>query len=207
MIKLLIFDFDGTIVKSKSLYLNTIYHTLKKNNYNISKGAVKNLLGLRSEILLPKLGITNPKKIKALRKEINNKVLKKSTNLIACPKIKSLNSILQKNKCVLVTNSLSKYTLPFLKRHNLKFLIILGSKQFSSKQDAFKKLFKKFNVKPREAIYIADKVQDVDISREVGCKSAVISNRYSWSSLAEIKIKKPDYILKNLREIRKLPLS
>lgn len=207
MIKFLIFDFDGTIAKSKSLYLNTIYYTLKKNKYNISKKAVKNLLGFRLEVLFPKLGVGNAKKINVLKKDINKHVLKRSGKLIACPGIEKIREILQKKRCVLVTNSISAYTLPFLKKQNLKFSVVMGSEQFSSKQDAFKKLFKRFKVKPKEAVYIADRSQDIDIARDIGCKSAIISNRCSWSSLNEIKRKKPDYILKSLTEIKKLPLS
>jgi len=204
MIKLLIFDFDGTIVRSKSLYFDAIYNALKKHKYNPSRKSVRDLLGFRLEVLLEKLGINGAKAISVLKNEVNKKVLKKSAGLTACPNVASLNGILQKNKCVLVTNSLSEYAYPFLKKHNLKFAMVMGAEKFSSKQDAFRVLFRKFKIKPEEAVYIADRAQDVDIARETGCKSAVISNRCSWSPLNEIKRKEPDYIINNLTALNKL---
>ena len=203
MIKLLIFDFDGTIVRSKSLYFNAIYSSLKKYGYEISRKSLRNVLGLRLEVLLRKLGIKSEKEIRMLKNDINNKVLKKSAGLIACPDVKSLRNILQKSKCVLVTNSLSEYTYPFLKKHNLKFAAVMGAEKFSSKEEAFRILFRKFKIKPEEAIYIADRAQDVDIAGSAGCKVAIISNRCSWSSLNEIKTKKPDYIINSLAALNK----
>lgn len=204
MIKLLIFDFDGTLAKTKSLYFDVIYNTLKKYKYNTSRKSVRNVLGFRLEALLEKLGIKSAEEISMLKNEVNGKVLKKSAGLTACPDVASLNGILQKNKCVLVTNSLSEYAYPFLKKHNLKFALVMGAEKFSSKQEAFRVLFRKFKIKPEEAVYIADRAQDVDIARETGCKSAIISNRCSWSPLNEIKTKKPDYILNSLAALNRL---
>lgn len=204
MIKLLIFDFDGTIARSKSLYLDTIYRTLKNNGYNASRKIIKSLLGFRLEFLLQRIGVNGNNKLNLLKKEVNKIVIKKSANLIACPYFKALYPILARNKCVLVTNSIVEYVMPFLRKHKLKFLEISGAEQFTSKQDAFKKLFKKFKIKGNEAIYIADRAQDADIAKEAGCKSIIISNRCSWSSYAEIKRKKPDYIIRDLGRIKRI---
>lgn len=204
MARLLIFDFDGTLARSKSLYLNAIYSSLKKSKYRISKYSIKKVLGPRLETLLPGLGINDAKKIKFLIGEVNKIAIKKSPALTACPSISSLRKILNENRCVLVTNSLTSYALPFLKKHNLNFLEVLGSDKFSSKQQAFRMLFRKFKVKPSESIYIADRAEDVDVARDAGCKSAIISNKCSWSSLSEIKKKKPDCILRDLIEARDL---
>ena len=203
-IKLLIFDFDGTLARSKTLYFDVIYHALEKGGYKISRKQLREVLGLRLEVLLPKLGINNADKIKTLKNKINNAVLKKAGKLVACPNIDKLKHILQKQRCVLITNSISKYTFPFLEKHKLKFISVLGSDNFSTKQEAFKKLFKKFNLKPNEAVYIADRAQDVDVARDAGCKSLIISNACSWSSLAEIKRKEPDYLTNSLNELNKL---
>ena len=64
-------------------------------------------------------------------------------------------------------------------------------------------LRKKYRLSPSEIIYVGDKDKDVDVARDVGCHSVIISNKSSWSLREDIIKKKPDYLLTDLG---KLPL-
>ncbi len=196
MIKLLIFDFDGIIAKSKSLYREAIIKILNKHGYSIAKRDIEGMLGQRLETIIPSLGIKRD--FKVMKREINDSVtaVAKSNKLKPCPYIKSINSLKGCNK-VIVSNSLVGYMKPLIKKNKLKFDEVIGP-EMSSKQRIFRYLFKKYRVKPSEAVYIGDRAQDVQIAKQAGCKSIAVSNKCSWNSKKEIEKEKPDALIKSL---------
>ncbi|MFH1249091.1 MAG: HAD-IA family hydrolase [archaeon] len=202
-IKLLIFDFDGTIARSKTLYTNALYDVLKNNGCHRSKKEVARVLGYRLEVALPMLGIKKKELMERIEKEVNAIALRGARFLTPCPDVSQLNNILGKRYSVLITNSLTQYAMPFVKARGLKFKEVLGSDMFSSKQEAFKKMFKKLGIKPSEAIYIGDRSNDVDVARDAGCKAAIIANRCSWSLREEILKKRPDYLIEGIKDVGK----
>ncbi len=200
MIKLLIFDFDGTLADSRQLYKEAIYKTLRKHGYNITKGDVERVLGNRLEILLPMLKIK--KGFGILKREINDYVIMRASMLKPCPFVKAINE-LKGFKKVVVSNSLAEYIKPLIRKNNLKFNGIVGP-EMNSKQQIFRHLFREYGAKPYEAVYIGDRAQDVQIAKSAGCKSIAVSNRYSWDSRKAIEKNKPDAIIKTLKELNKV---
>lgn len=201
-VKLVIFDFDGTLAQTKSLHFSLVCKVVREAGYKISRREVKKVFEKKLSVLLRELGIKQEKEIKRLRGEINKYAIKKSSELNACPSIDVINTI--KLKRALVTNSLTKFTQPFIKRHGLKFDVVLGADKFKTKPQAFKLLFKKFRIKPKDAVYVGDKVNDVKVAREAGCKVILVSNRYSWSKRRFVEKAKPDGIIRNLNELENL---
>ncbi len=200
MIKLLIFDFDGIIAKSKSLYREAIIKILNKHGYSIAKRDIEGMLGQRLETIIPSLGIKRDFKI--MKREINDFVIARANKLKPCPYIKSINSLKGCNR-VVVSNSLVGYMKPLIRKNKLKFDEVIGP-EMESKQRIFRHLFKKYRVKPSEAVYIGDRAQDVQIARAVKCKSIAVSNKCSWNSRNEIIKEKPDAIITNLKDLNQL---
>ncbi len=196
-IKLLIFDFDGTLARSKCLYIEAIYKTLKKFKYRIPRKKIGKVLGKRVEEVLSILNIK--KDIIKIKKEINDYALKRADTLKPCPFVQEINKI--EGRKILVSNSPVSYMMPFIERQKLEFEEIIGPK-FNSKPEIFRKLLRKYKVLPREAAYIGDMAADVRIAKVVKYKSIVVSNRYSWSNGAEILREKPDAIIGSLKDLR-----
>ena len=201
-IKLLIFDFDGTLADTKQLYLMIVIRVLNNEGYARLIPRVKKYFGSRLGVLLPRIGIRNKKEVERLSEIINRHALNQSTKLKPCLALNSIKPLQERYKTALVTNSLTKFPEKFVEQHNLKFDIILGCEKFSSKHQAFKLLFKKFKLKPREAVYIADRAHDAETARIAGCFSIIISNKYSWNSLSEIRKAKPDFIIHSLVDLK-----
>jgi len=65
-------------------------------------------------------------------------------------------------------------------------------------------LFRKFGVKPSEAVYVGDRFSDVEFARKAGCVAVAIHNKCSWSSLSVIKKEKPDFIVKDFYGLKKV---
>lgn len=196
-IKLLVFDFDGTLARSKQLYSDAIYRALRGKGYSVSKKDIKGVLGNRVEILLSRLKVRN--NAEEITKEINDYVVKRADMLKPCPFVQEINRIAGVK--IIVSNSLVSYMMPFIKKQKLEFKEVMGP-ELSSKQEIFRKLFREYKVSSREAAYIGDRAADARIAKTVKCKSIVVSNRYSWSNRAEILREKPDAIIGSLKDLR-----
>ena len=199
MAKLLVFDFDGTIADSKRLYVDSIFRFTKKHGYKLTKEKVERSLGPKLDASLHNAGIKRyAEKIKS---EINRYATEKAAGLKLCPYVKeALKKIKRKNiRTALLTNSTRPFINAFLKKNRLKkyFDEILCAEDFLVKEEAFRKLFKKFKIRPQEAVYIADKTKDVKIARKVGCKIVIIL-ACSWD---KSKFSHEKFVFRNLKEL------
>jgi len=182
------------------MYIYIICKAINERGYGFSRSHVEKNLG-------PKLGITlrdlkvKEKDINPIRNEVHAYILTKVNSLKPCPytaqalgKLKK-----QKVKIVLLTNSIRRFVLAFLKKNKLAkyFDVLFCAEDFTEKTDAFKKIFKKFKTKPSEVLYAADKIYDVKIARQVKCKIAISLAR-SWD---KNKFGKESYVMRDLREI------
>lgn len=200
-IKLIIFDFDGTLVDTKKLYFFTIRKFLQKYGYKIPDAGLRRVLGMRMEFLLKKLKIDR-KDADKISDDVNNAVVQNSLKLKPCPFIESVNRLGFRK--ILVTNSPRDFAMPTIRKYRLKFEKILGAEDFAAgKEHEFRRMFRIFMVKPHEAAYIGDRAEDAGIAHIAGCKSVILNNKYSWSGLKEILQEKPDAIVSSLKEIEK----
>jgi phosphoglycolate phosphatase len=199
MIKLLVFDFDGTIADSKKLYINSIYHSAKKYGYRLSKAFIEKNLGPKLDASLFNMKIKrNAEKI---AKEVNSFVTKKAKTLKLCPFVReTLAKIKGRNiKTVLMTNSTKKFINAFMKKHKIKkyFNKILGAEDFLVKEEAFRRLFKQYHVRPNEVVYIADKIKDVKIAKSLKTHVLIVL-ACSWDKK---KFRNESYAVKDFRSI------
>jgi len=204
MIKLLVFDFDGTIADSKKLYIDAIFGFTKKYGYKLTKRHVERSLGPKLDLSLHNAGIR--RYAEKIGCEINKYLIKEAPKLKLCPYVKeTLRRIKERRilKTVLLTNSTRPFINVFLKKNNLRnyFGKILGAEDFLVKEEAFEKLFRKFKIKPQETVYIADKTKDVDIARKVGCKIIIVLS-CSWDRKKFKKRKmKKFYIINSMKDL------
>lgn len=198
-IKLIIFDFDGTLADTKNLWKNTNLSVFKQEKIKNYKKLVKQIIheGRKIKPFLIEIGI-DKKKAEKIAKRIHKIVFKKKIKFV--PEIKEIEKI--KIKKVVVSNSFTKILKSSLK--GIRFDGIYGGELFNKKEEFFKKLFKKYRIKNYECAYIGDRYGDVLTARKAKCVSVIISNKYSWNSRKEILKAKPDFVIKNLREVRKL---
>jgi phosphoglycolate phosphatase-like HAD superfamily hydrolase len=199
MIKLLVFDFDGTIADSKKLYIDSIYHSIKKYGYHLSKAFVEKNLGSKLDASLFNMKIKrNAEKI---ANEVNAFVTKKASSLKLCPYVLGTLAKIKKRKIktVLMTNSTKKFINAFMKKYPIRkyFNKVLGAEDFLVKEDAFRKLFRQYHIKPNEVVYIADKVKDVKIARYLGIHPLIVL-ACSWDKK---RFKKEPYIVKDFSSI------
>ncbi len=203
MIKLIVFDFDGTLVDTKKSIFKIVKDTFDEFNYQITTALLKEHLGNKpiGEIL---------KHLGVKQEDIGSVIRHSNAQTIrASKKIKQADSLLVlkklKQKKIIVSNNVSPFISAVLENLNITFFDkIYGAEDFETKEQKIKEIMKKEKLSPKEVIYLGDKTVDVDVARSVGCVSVIISHKASWSTRKEVAAKKPDYIIKNFSELQEI---
>lgn len=203
MKKILIFDFDGTIVDSLKVSLNII-NTLD-NKYNLDK--IKNPKYFRNKSLLEiikffkvplwKMFFLAKKFKKRLKLHIHEIRIHKGMK-------KTLIELKKRNYTLgILTSNSEKNTLSILKRTEINHLFdfkVFNAKIFK-KQKNLKKIIKKKKLKKENIVYFGDEIRDILAAKKTGIKSAAVT--WGLNSKERLKKENPDYLFTNNEQILK----
>jgi len=201
--KLLIFDFDGTIVDSKAAY----YRFMEKYlfDYGFSKKEIDKTIDIGLNIAegLKHLGF-NWLETWILKRKIMKDVLNKARDIKKCKDVDSIRKL--PGRKILISNSVSNFVFPLLKHLKLKkeFDEIYCAEKFKNKAEFIKNYLKERRIDRKEVYYIGDRVADVLVARKVGCKSVIVLGKCAWDSKKEILASKPDFVIDDIKEISEI---
>jgi len=200
--KLLVFDFDGTIADTKALYYDAIYNNLKYFGYSYKD--VDKIIdkGYNLSIILKKLGLGFFVSF-ILKRKISKKIKERINNIKKCRDVEFIKNI--KEKKIIVSNSSKEFMKPVLKHLKLNyFKEIYGSEDFIKKEDFIKNYLNKNKIKKEDCYYIGDRVVDVKVAKKIKCKSVIIIGKCSWDSRNELINANPDYLISDLKELKEI---
>jgi len=196
MIKLLIFDFDGVIVDSKRLWASAIYRALKKRGCKFSETYVAERLGPKLKITLKNLNVkANP----GIIKDVHDDVTKHINAVHLCRDIRYVEKIRQETKTILLTNSPGYFIEKALGKRKSYFDRILCAEDFGTKEDAIKRMMKKYNAEKNETVYVGDMKRDFEVAKKAGCKIFIVL-AHAWDRSFWEK-RKDKFIIKSLKEL------
>lgn len=198
-IKLIIFDFDGTLADTRELLLRIIKKHLLGFEISLTKDLIRFFGNAPLETYISMTGI--PKElVRSVCIGIHKDFIKEYHKIRPCKNFSSIKEIDVRK--VIVSNNMTFFiekSLNFLKGNF--FDGVYGADKFKDKVSMIGQLRKKYKLDLTEILYVGDKDIDVDVARNAGVYSAVISNKSSWSSKKEIIKKKPDYLVTDLSKI------
>ena len=203
MKKLLIFDFDGTIADTKTVYYRAIYEEVKKFGYSYKDVDKIVDSGMSLKGVLKKLGFSFLSSW-FLHKKIMGNVEEYANEVKKCKDVDSIRKI--KAEKILVTNSLKEFVLPILEQFKLQkeFKEVYGAEDFTDKAEFIKNYLKQNKIKKENCYYIGDRAIDVKIARKAGCLSVIISGTCAWDSRKEILEEKPDFVLEDIAALKRV---
>jgi phosphoglycolate phosphatase len=201
MIKLVIFDFDGTIVDSKRVYFNSISrHLLPKG----VKGNEINrviALGLNLSETLKKF-VPGFFSRWIVRRSIMKDVKGRINGVKKCHDIGMIKEI--HHRRILVSNSLREFVNPVLRHLGIRkyFAEVHCTDEFPDKGKFIMTYLKLHGIRPNEVFYVGDRVSDVKLAKRFGLHNIIISGRCAWDPREEIVKSEPEFIVPDLRDVK-----
>ena len=203
MTKLVIFDFDGTIVDSKTAYYNSI--TKHLSPFGFSKARITEAINLGLS-LWDTLGEFIPSALQRwwIRRRIMKDAIKEARTVKKCHDSEHIKDI--KTRKILVSNSLSEFVIPILRHFRMSRIFngVYCADNFDNKTDFIINYLRTKKIKPKECFYVGDRVADVALARKVKCNSIIVYGKCSWNSKKEIMRAKPDFVIPDLILIKKI---
>lgn len=203
MIKLVIFDFDGTVVDSRRAYYDSIMKHL--NPMGFSKKRILETIDIGLS-----LGETLKHFIPShlyrwwIRRAIMKDVLHEANLVKKCHDAGHIHDIHAKR--IVVSNSLSDLVIPVLRHLKMRHLFreVYCADNFDDKTEFIKKYLKMNKIKPEECFYVGDRAADIKLAKKVGVHNIVISGKCSWNSKKELLAAKPEFIVPDLIEVGRI---
>jgi len=201
--KILIFDFDGTIADTKTLYYDAIYKNVRRFGYSYNDIGKVIDMGKNLRRTLRRLWL-NIIITEFMKRRIMKDIVKKLPKVQKCEDVDYIRKI--KGEKILVTNSLKEAVFPILKHFNLsrEFKEIYGFEDFEEKSVFIKNYIKKRSLKKENCFYIGDRAADVKTAKDANCISIIISGKCSWDSKKDILKENPDFVVGSLKDLSKL---
>ncbi|MBS3083170.1 HAD hydrolase-like protein [Candidatus Pacearchaeota archaeon] len=200
-VKLIVFDFDGTLADTRELLLRIVSKHLLSFEISLTKNMIKFFGSVPLWDYVSFVGVPSDfvrSLCSAITKDFMNEYhkIKPCKNLMTVKNIECKKIIVSNNSTDFVNKSLE-----FL--HADSFDEVYGADKFKGHNKVWmiNKLKKKYRLNADEIVYVGDKDIDVDVSRGVGCYSVVIASKSSWSSRTDIVKKKSDYVLTDLGKL------
>ena len=207
MIKAIFMDFDGTVSDARGIAEESLIRTLDDFNFKYNRKRALSLLGNKMHIILERLGVSVDDLQRVRRRFYKHFIAAaKRGDISPCCDLKPLWEIGKDIPLFVVSNSETAFLRASIKTLNIRgmFKGVYGAEKFSSKDEFLSKRFKRMGLSHDEVMYIGDRFSDVDFARDAGCIAVAIHNKCSWSSLARVKRERPDYIVKDFKELQRL---
>ena len=200
MVRVVLFDFDGTIADTLQLAVNSFNENAQKLGYRGITDVEKLRAKSGREVIQKEMGIPFWKlpylafKAKKILKDKMGeaKLFRGMSELI---------NELRKNYIVgILTSNTKGFVEDFLERENLNVDFLVAGSGIYNKQWSFKKLLITRKWKKEDVIYVGDQILDVEACKKAGIKIIAVSWGYNTSESlrnvgADYLVEKPEEIL------------
>lgn len=198
-IKVIIFDFDGTLADSRDIFVNIVNRLAPTFGYQpVGTSELEELANLSAEEIIKRSKICQlkiPFILRKIRKELNRE--------IDCLKpIYQVEDSLVKLKqegyqLGIITSNIKENVEIFLRNNQLEelFSFICSGITLFGKSKVIDKIVKKNNLQPHEVIYVGDETRDITAAKK--SKVPVIAVSWGFNSPAILAQFKPDFLIEN----------
>jgi len=205
--KYIVFDFDGTIADSQTLFTSIYNEIAEKNGYlSLTEDNLEDLRAMSITERCKVLGVPLYK-IPFLMSAVLKKYKESVSVLNFNEGMKELLLSLQQNKvkfAVLSSNSKSNIE-QFFKQNSVKCKRIYASRSIFGKHSLINKFIKEKELRHSEVLYVGDELRDVVACRKSGVKVAWVN--WGYDSIKSLENNKPDYHIDDPAQILALALG
>ncbi len=202
MIKIVIFDFDGTLADTEQWSLDIYNELAIKYNYKtytLEQFEEMKKMPLSKIISVIDIPYT---KIFLLLKE-GQKILKKHINDVHAFNNNLKNILIEIKKLTdiigIVSSNTKKNIRRFCKNKDIQNMDFIFSSPLFAKEIKIFRILKKYKLKPDELLYVGDEVRDIESSKKAGIKIAAATWGYNNRSVLEKS--DPDFLIDDIMEL------
>ncbi|MBR9691942.1 HAD-IA family hydrolase [Candidatus Woesearchaeota archaeon] len=205
MIKLIIFDFDGTVADTKVFIKEYLRTRLKQFNIQIKTDKDFQDIYLSNFYeTLKKQGVSRKEIAKFKKKSIKLREEHALYDKIFPNVFSALKQLKKTSRLAIISSSFTKSMKVSLKKGKILkyFDAVLGAEKEEDKTKKIKLLIKRYKVKPSETAYVGDTAGDILEAKKAKVKSVAVSWGYHPRRL--LKKAKPDILLSNPKQLTKV---
>ncbi|MEQ9822793.1 MAG: HAD-IA family hydrolase [Puniceicoccaceae bacterium] len=204
-LRIILFDFDGTIADTFSETVEIFNRFAAKYRYNrieeheIEKARHMNAWQLLNFVKIPK------RKVPFLLRKGRSMLYRNLDRIAVFEGIHEILSWAEEHQiiCGVVTSNSKKNVERFVSVHQLPNIhFVRSSSRLMGKPREFHRILKKRRIAKDEVIYIGDESRDVDAARESGIK--VISVTWGYNSREALKAHRPDFIADHPEDLQRI---
>lgn len=197
-IKIIIFDFDGTLADSVSMICKMVNEMTQRdlNQKELRKISKKGFLKIAKKLDI------SIWRFPFFIIKIKSRLKQKVSAISPFPGIVKLLFSLNKfgYQIAIMTNNRADIVKSFLENNNLDFITWVSGTTFAfNKAKRLEKILKKKKIKPVEAIYVGDQAGDITAAKEAGIISLAVT--WGFDSKDSLMRKCPDFIASEPNDI------
>jgi len=202
MLKVIIFDFDGTLADTIDILLNITNRLSSELGFkSATKEELAQLSNLTSWQILRYSGISIfkfPLLIRKLKAELRSEI--PTIQLFAGIKEVLLELTKLGFQLGIITSNSRENVLALLEINGLQgtFTFIYSGSTFG-KHKVINKWLKKEQINPEEVIYVGDETRDIDAARKTGIK--IIAVTWGFNSKSALAAQNPDFLIERPQEL------
>ena len=205
MIKTLIFDFDGTIADTFSIFCEAFKEIGQEIGLKeLTEEDIKNYRLKGAEDLIKEFRIM-PWRLPTLIKKGQRLFRDKMNGTQPFDQMpETLRRIFEKKiKMGIITTNSKRNVATFLKKYDLEvFDFIVSAPSIFGKTKAIKRAIKKYRLEKEEVIYVGDEIRDIEGAQKAGIRVAAVIWGYNDFNLLEEG--KPDFVIRKPQDLLKL---
>lgn len=196
-VKLMIFDFDGTLVDSFETFLKIVERLAHQFAYTVpTSEEIEQLKNLSSREIIKGLKV-DLIKIPFLLRRVKLEFNKEMSEVQLIPGIQDALIELKKQNIQLgiITSNSKQNVLPILQKYNLDtlFNFIYSETSLFGKHRTINKLLKQQKYRPDQIIYVGDETRDIEAAKK--SKIKVIAVTWGFNSKKALHAQNPDFLI------------
>jgi phosphoglycolate phosphatase-like HAD superfamily hydrolase len=201
--KMIIFDFDGTIVDSLAQVVAVFNDMSEELHFKkIEPENLSELRNLSSMEIFEKFKVSKwrlPFLLFKGRRKFKERIFEARLQ----PNMKEvIEELSQSYKIGILTSNSSKNVKLYLAKNGLDCFEFISESSLFGKSRAIKKIIKDFGCKSSDIIYIGDETRDIDAAKISGVISVAVS--WGFNSVEILEKHEPDYLINSPVELLKI---
>ncbi len=202
--KLIIFDFDGTIANSLEIFIEATNCLAQKYGYpTVENDKIPQIRALSSRALIKQIPVPRwqlPFFLQNLRQEVHQR--KEKLRLFDGMKDTLTALKAQGYRLGIVTSNTRSTVDSFLNTQQLDSLFdfVHAGRGLLGKARILRRLVKQYRLQPAEVLYIGDETRDVEAAQQVSIATIAVS--WGFNSRVVLEQQNPDVIIDDPRELQ-----